>query len=72
MREWLKEKRIENKFTQQNMADLLGITVQFYSYIEKGQRYEDLPLSIAFKLSEILKMPIGEIQKNENLSKIEQ
>lgn len=34
----MRELRLEKNMTQQELADLLGITVQAYNYAEKGKR----------------------------------
>ena len=38
MLSWLKKLRMERKMTQQDVARLIGITSQYYCYIENGTR----------------------------------
>lgn len=50
--EWLKVIRQKRMRTQQQVADLVGITVRYYQYIEKG---EQIPhVSTAKKIAELL------------------
>lgn len=39
----LKELRKENKRTQNELAEILGITVRAYQYYEGGAHYPDVP-----------------------------
>ena len=66
MREWLKQKRLENKMSQQNVAEKLGITQQYYNLIECGERKKDLDVPLIVNLSEILGITIEEIVGFEN------
>lgn len=65
MRYWLKELRKKNNYKMQDMAHVMGISRQYYSYIEKGERLPDLTFSIAIKLSEIFKISLDDIKKFE-------
>ncbi|MBM0064972.1 helix-turn-helix transcriptional regulator [Bacillus gibsonii] len=49
MRERLKEVRLNNRMTLQEMADQLGVSKPYYWQIENGERrlYYDLAVSIA-------------------------
>ena len=38
MREWLLKKRIENKMSQKQLAELVGVSQQSISFIEKENR----------------------------------
>lgn len=67
MRQWLKAKRIEKKITQQRMAELMGISRQQYSFIEKGARQADLTLSTASKISSIFNISLDKIKKLEEI-----
>lgn len=42
-----RRKRIEIGLTQQQVAEAVSITPQYYSYIEKGRRTPPTPLSLA-------------------------
>ena len=49
----LRELRVKNKYTSQQMADKLGISKSFYSQIETGSRR--LTYNMAVRISAILK-----------------
>lgn len=51
MRSWMKEKREELGLTQQNVADSIGISKQYYQLIEKGQRQKKLNTLIIMNLA---------------------
>lgn len=61
MREYLKEKRKSKGLTQQNVAERLNISTQYYSLIEKGERQESLNLSTLDKLAEIFGVPLSDL-----------
>lgn len=65
MRSWLREFRKEKNFSQQKIADLMGISIQYYNFIETGRRMPDLTLSTAAKISEIFGISLEEIKKLE-------
>lgn len=65
MRNWLKDIRDSKGYTQQHMANLLGVTVQQYNFIENGKRQQDLNLSTASKLSDIFEIPLSTIRNYE-------
>lgn len=58
MRTWLKELRIKNGYTQAYMAEKLGISQQYYSFIESKRKQKDLSLSLAVKLCELFQVPM--------------
>ena len=60
----LKELRKQKKWTQQQVADKLGITYQAYGHYENGRR--DIPTDILIKLSEIFSTSVDEIINNKN------
>lgn len=66
MREWLKELRESRQFTQQNVADLLGITKQYYQQIETYERQKKMDIMMITKLSIIFKIPVEKIIVYEN------
>ena len=51
-REWLKELRIKANKTVDHIADYVGITRQYYYYIESGER--GVPVPTAKKIAEAL------------------
>lgn len=67
MRDWLKQKRLDYKLTQQDVAKKLGITTQYYQLIESNQRQNKLDFSLVIKLSDIFDMDMSEIARLEEL-----
>ncbi|MBQ6846804.1 MAG: helix-turn-helix transcriptional regulator [Oscillospiraceae bacterium] len=65
MRDWLKKLREKNEFSQEDMAEKLGVVQGYYSMIENGERQKKLDLSIAIKLSEILGVSVEYIVEQE-------
>lgn len=66
MRAWLRQLRNERGMTQQNVADELGITQQYYSSIENGERQKDIDCSLLSKLSAVFGIPISQIVEEES------
>ena len=70
MREWMKEKRTELGLTQQNVADRIGVTKQYYQLIESGKRQKDLCSSLVMNLSSCFNMsPIDIVNRESELPK---
>lgn len=67
LRDWLKQKRLDYKLTQQDVAKKLGITTQYYQLIESNQRQNKLDFSLVIKLSDIFDMDMSEIARLEEL-----
>lgn len=65
MRTWLKELRRTSKMSQQNVADLLGITQQYYNLIESGERQSKMSIETAQKLAAVFDVPIEYVLENE-------
>lgn len=65
MRVWLKDLRNTKGWTQEIVANKLGISRQAYAQIEAGERQADLNLSTLTALSEIFKISISKIIKYE-------
>lgn len=55
----LKDIRLKNNKTQQQMADLLNIGLTTYHQYEKSER--DIPYKVANKIADIFQMKIDEI-----------
>ena len=66
MREWLKKLRLKRNLSQQNVADELGITQQYYNLIENGERQSKMTIDTAQKLAKIFDVPLDFILQNEN------
>lgn len=52
MRKWLRELRINAGLSQKEMAQRVGVTAQFYNYVENGKRRPSF--EVAEKIAEIL------------------
>lgn len=61
MREWLKEARIKAGMSQQEAANKLQLTRQYYSLIECGQRQKSLDILLAKKLGNLFNMTLDQI-----------
>ena len=59
MKNCLKVLRAERDWSQQDLADRLGVSRQSVNAIEKGRYDPSLPL--AFSISEVFELPIEEI-----------
>lgn len=67
MRTYLIDRRAEKNLTQQDVANQLGISRQYYSAIENGERQKKMEITLVAKLSTILELPISTIIENENI-----
>lgn len=65
MRDWLKEARLKKPLTQKQMASELGISEAYYSLIENGERQQNMDISLAIKIGNILGMNLQEIASAE-------
>lgn len=65
MREWLKKARTERFLSMSEMAEELGISRSYYSYIESGKRKKLLDTTLCVKLSKILCLPVHQIVEYE-------
>ena len=66
MREYLIEAREKAGLTQQDVANRIGISRQYYQMVETGERQKRMDLSIAGGLSVVLNIPIAEIVQRES------
>ncbi|MFQ7208545.1 MAG: helix-turn-helix transcriptional regulator [Coprococcus sp.] len=60
----LKQIRLENKWTQQYVADKIGITKSAYSNIENQNRSPSL--KVAIQLQNLFGLPIEKLLENKN------
>lgn len=65
MRVWLKDLRNTKGWTQEIVANKLGVSRQAYAQIEAGERQADLNLSTASKLADIFKISLSKIRNYE-------
>ena len=66
VREYLIEAREKAGLTQQDVANRIGISRQYYQMVETGERQKRMDLSLADGLSVVLNIPIAEIVQREN------
>lgn len=66
VREYLIEAREKAGLTQQDVANRIGISRQYYQMVETGERQKRMNLSIAGSLSVVLNIPIAEIVQRES------
>lgn len=63
MREWLINLRGE--ISQSEIAEKLGITQQYYSYIENGERQKKMDIQLCEKIANIFGISVSDIIKFE-------
>lgn len=66
VREYLIEAREKAGLTQQDVANRIGISRQYYQMVETGERQKRMDLSLAGGLSVVLNIPIAEIVQRES------
>lgn len=66
MREYLKELRLVNNLTMQDIADKIGITRQYYQQIEAGERQKKMDITLVKKLADIFDVSMERIASLEN------
>lgn len=66
VREYLIEAREKAGLTQQDVANRIGISRQYYQMVETGERQKRMDLSLAGSLSVVLNIPIAEIAQRES------
>lgn len=65
MRKYLKELRDKKEISQKQTANILGISQNYYSMIENGERQKDLDLSLVTKLAELFDVSVEWIAEQE-------
>lgn len=65
MRQWLKNIRETKGISQQNVAEKVGITRQYYQLIEAGERQQKMDITLIAKLSQVLGVSMNQIIDNE-------
>ncbi len=65
MRTWLKELREKMGLSQQNVADKLEMTQQYYNLIENGERKKELDVALVLKLASIFNLTTNYIIERE-------
>ena len=61
MREWLQQARIKSGMSQQETANKLNLTRQYYAMIENGQRQKSLDILLAKKIGILFDISLDQI-----------
>lgn len=61
MREWLQQARIKSGMSQQETANKLNLTRQYYAMIENGQRQKSLDILLAKKIGVLFDISLDQI-----------
>ncbi len=67
VRQYIIDMREQRNETQQDVANALGISRQYYAMIERGERQQTLDLMIAVGLATHFGVPVSTIVSQENL-----
>ena len=65
MREYLKARRKEKGLKQSDVAASMGISRNYYNYIEAGKRQSRMDYETMEKLSKALSLPVKQIVESE-------
>ena len=65
MRKYLVERRNQLELSQQDVADLIGVSRQYYSFIENGSRQKKMDIDLLSKLADALSIPIADLIEME-------
>lgn len=72
MRQYLVDLRLQHGLSQQDVANRLGISRQYYQMIESGERQKHLDLSLASSFAVLYGVSVMDIERNEmKLAKME-
>lgn len=66
MRDYLKVLRDGIGYSQSDIAGKLAMSQQMYSFIENGERQQDISLGLLQKLSAVLEVPLDQLIEAEN------
>lgn len=61
LRSYLIDRRKKAGMTQHNVAVRLNMSRQYYSLIERGERKQEMNISLLCKLAEIFGVPVSEL-----------
>lgn len=61
MREWLQQARIKAGMSQQETANRLNLTRQYYAMIENGKRQKSLDILLAKKIGVLFDISLDQI-----------
>lgn len=65
MREYLKRLREARGFSQQEMANKIGISKQYYSLIENGERQRKMDITLVTSIATICGIPVEQVIEAE-------
>ena len=65
MRYWLQNLRKQRNINKSQMARLMDVSRQQYSFIESGERQADMNLSTATKIAEIFNITLDKVWEFE-------
>lgn len=65
MRQYLVDLRIQHGLSQQDVANRLGISRQYYQMIENGERQKHLALSLASSFAVLYGVSVMDIEHHE-------
>lgn len=65
MREYLKVLRAEKGLSMQDIADIIGISKQYYQLIESGERQQNMDITLAVKIASAFNIPVERIINEE-------
>lgn len=65
MRQYLVDLRVEHGLSQQDVANRLGISRQYYQMIENGERQKHLALSLASGFAVLYGISVMDIERHE-------
>lgn len=65
MREYLREIRKQSGLSQQDVAEKIQITRQYYQQIEKGVRQKEMSLPLLIRLSQIFEVSVLDLVEQE-------
>lgn len=67
LRDYLINLRSTHKLSQQDVADMVGISRQYYNAIENGNRQKKMDITLLTKLSEAFDVTLTQIFEKEQL-----
>lgn len=65
MRQYLVDLRVQHGLSQQDVANRLGISRQYYQMIENGERQKNLALSLASSFAVLYGVSVMDIEHHE-------
>lgn len=65
MRKYLVDLRVKNGLSQQDVANRIGISRQYYQMIENGERQKQLALSLASSFAVLFGVSVMDIERYE-------